>query len=334
MSKLLNRYLIITTLLLPISKEVFAQELQWKAGFHGFFDNREYFNDYAQPQSILGARTFAEGGFAIDEYSEFNVGVDFMFEFGADATSDNLSPILYYHYDDDRTELYMGAFPRYSLVTMPLALQNDTFYYYKPNVEGIYLSYQHKNFQQNIWLDWTSRQTTEKRETFLVGASGKVNSDLLFGHYDFLMYHYAGVMAEDHMPVRDNGGFRVIAGANLSKYTALDSLSISSGYLGSYDRLRASYDLTYYHGSLSELYANYKLFGLRSTMYFGDSQVLLVGDPMYRSTIYNRTDVILNVLRKGRVKGVVELAFHFVPGETDYSQKFVIYVDINGRRKL
>lgn len=330
------RYAVLITLQVILTSNIlFSQEVRWKAGFYGFFDNREYFNDYAQPQSILGARTFAEGGFIIDQYSEFGVGLDYMFEFGSDPEPNNIKPIIYYRYKSKAIDLYMGAFPRYGLVEMPLALQNDTFNYYKPNMEGIYLNFHNHWGEQNIWLDWTSRQTLEKRETFLIGATGKAKiKSVGFARYDFLMYHYAGTMQEAYTPVRDNGGYTAIIGANLAKYTPLDSLSISTGYIGSYDRLRESYDLRFYHGSLSELYAQYKAFGARSTFYFGDSQVLMVGDPMYRAEKYNRTDLVFKVLNKGRVKGSVELSFHFLPGLTDYSQKFTIYVDISGRKKI
>lgn len=330
------RHLTFTfALLFIIINSSFTQELKWKAGFNGFFDNREYFNEYAQPQSILGARTFAEGGFVIDDQNEFGIGIDYMYEFGADPSGDNISPIIYYKFHNDFAELYMGAFARRSLVNMPLVLQNDTFNYYKPNLEGIYISFYNSWGKQDVWLDWTSRQTMTDRETFLIGATGIARMPkIAYFKYDFLMYHFAGTAAENNTEVRDNGGITAVLGANLSKHTPLDSLSISTGFVGSYDRMRGVYELQYQRGSLSELYAQYKMFGLRSALYFGDGQTLMVGDPMYRAPVYNRTDVVLNVLRKGRVKGAVEFAFHFIPSEVEYSQKFTIYIDISGRKKL
>lgn len=326
---------IAFTLLFIIINSSFAQEIKWKAGFYGFFDNREYFNSYAQPQSILGARTFAEGGFIIDKQNEFGIGIDYMYEFGADPSGDNINPIIYYNYHNDYAELYMGAFARHSLVSMPLVLQNDTFNYYKPNIEGIYIGFHNSWGKQDVWLDWTSRQTMTDRETFLIGATGIAHmSKVAFFKYDFLMYHYAGTAAENNTEVRDNGGGVAMLGANLSSLTPLDSLCISTGYTGSYDRMRGVYELQYQHGSVSELFAQYKMFGLRSMLYFGDGQTMMVGDPMYSAPIYNRTDLILNVFRKGRVKGAVEMALHFIPSEIDYSQKFTIYIDISGRKKI
>ena len=45
-------------------------------------------------------------------------------------------------------------------------------------------------------------------------------------------------------------------------------------------------------------------------------------------------DIIVNLFKKGRVKGCFELSFHFIPSTTDYSQKFTIYLDILGGKKL
>lgn len=312
-----------------------SQEIMWKAGFNSFFDNREYFNDYAEPGSILGARTFVEGGFTIDDQNSFSIGLDFMYEFGDKARPEHINPILYYHHYSPSTEIYMGAFPRRGLVKLPYVMQSDTFNYYRPNVEGIFLRFQNSWGKQDVWLDWTSRQTFDQKETFLIGATGQTRQGLLYGRYDFIMYHYAGTAQntpDEHL--RDNGGATAIIGANLSGWLPLDTLMLSTGVTMSYDRLRGVYDLQYSFGSLTELLAGYKMFGIRNTTYFGDGQVNCVGDKMYTAPFYNRTDFIWDIFRKGPVKGEVEFSLHFLPETLDFSQKFTIYLDIGGRRAL
>lgn len=323
--------LILTTSFLSLT----AQEIMWKAGFNSFFDNREYFNEYAQPGSVLGARTFAQGGFWIDEHNLFSIGVDFMYEFGDKTRLEFIKPILYYHHNTPTTKIYMGAFPRRDLFELPYVMQADTFQYFRPNVEGIYVKFENSWGEQDAWLDWTSRQTTDARETFLIGGTGKAKLGLFFARYDFIMYHYAG-RAETEEPenVRDNGGLTAVLGANLSGLTPLDTLVISTGFTGSYDRYRTLYDLQFTAGSISEVYAKYKRFGIKNTTYFGDGQVNLVGDQMYTAPFYNRTDFIWNIFQKGPVKGFVEFSLHLLPGTTDYSQKFAIYLDISGRKKI
>lgn len=313
----------------------YCQEVTWKAGFNGFFDNREYFNRYIQPQSILGARTFVEGGFAVDEYSEFSIGADFMYEFGASVQTNHIKPILYYHFNNDPFEMYIGAFQRKGLFELPYVLQADTFQYYRPNAEGIYLKAEKSWFKQDLWLDWTSRQTDTIRETFLIGGTGKIWKNRLFARYDFIMYHFAGPaisIPNDH--IRDNGGYSVIAGIDLSHKTFLDSLTFSTGMTMSYDRLRNVYDLDFRFGSLSEVFLLYKGLGLRNTLYFGDGQVQMAGDAMYTAEYYDRLDFIWNVFRISKVKAQVQFSLHFVPDAIDTSQKFAVYLDLGGHKKI
>ncbi len=314
---------------------LFCQEITWKAGFNSFFDNREYFNNYINPQSILGARTYAEGGLAIDKYSEFSVGVDFMYEFGAKVKTDYIQPILYYHFNNDPFEVYMGAFQRKGLFELPYVLQTDTFQYYRPNAEGIFLKAEKSWFYQELWLDWTSRQTDTVRETFLIGGTGKIWKNSLFARYDFIMYHFAGPaisIPNDH--IRDNGGFDIVAGLDLSDKTFFDTLTISTGLTMSYDRLRNVYDLDLRFGSLSEIFLLYKGLGLKNTVYFGDGQVQMVGDGMYSAKFYDRLDFIWNVFRVSKVKAQVQFSLHFLPETLDTSQKFAIYLDLNGRKDI
>lgn len=312
----------------------FGQEAIWKAGFYGFFDNREYFNPYAAPQSILGSRIFAEGGFKIYQYNEFGAGVDYLFEFGSEPNAANIKPILYYHHLNGSKELYMGAFPRRDLIETPNVLLNDTFNYYRPNIEGIYLKFSAPWGYQTAFLDWTSRQTLEAHETFIVSTTSRVNKGAFFSTLNFLMYHFAGTAAEGPSKIRDNGGLTLNIGADLSKHTFLDSLSVSTGLVGSYDRQRGEYDLRYAIGSKTDIYLQYNNFGVRSMMYLGQGQDLMVGDKMYLSPIYNRTDLIYNVFSRGKVKGAIEFSLHFLPSKTDFSQKFTIYLDISGSKKL
>jgi hypothetical protein len=119
--------------------KVDGQEFRFNSGLHTFFDNREYFNDFIAPQTILGARAFVDAGFAIDPYSEFLIGANFMYECGSHVRKDLIHPTLYFHFNKKPFEVYTGAFRRNGLFELPFVLETDTFQYYRPNVEGIYL---------------------------------------------------------------------------------------------------------------------------------------------------------------------------------------------------
>lgn len=311
-----------------------AQEILWNAGFNGFLDNREYFNPYAIPQTIFGARTFASVGLKVDNQNEFHTGVDFLYEFGSSADISNLQPILYYKYQTDNNQLWMGAFPRNQVYRLPSVLQNDTFAYYNPYLEGLYFNLNYKNAYQNVWIDWTSRQTTEVNEAFMAGFSGGLNQEKFFVRYDFMMSHVAG-MAEGPSEIRDNGGLLVLAGISKPTSSFLDTITISTGFAGSYDRFRTYYDFRFGYGNYSEVYMRHNNFGLRSTLSLGTGLNLIAGDRMYLAEAYSRTDFIYTFINSPRVKGFLEFSIHIQPGGVrDYSQKFQVNIAMGGRKSI
>ncbi len=324
----------ICILLLIVAVELHSQEIIWNSGVNTFFDNREYFNNYVQPQSMLGVHGFLSAGVQVDAQNKFLGGFNYMYEFGSEADIENISPTLYFEHISKHTQVNMGAFPRKDLFKLPNVLQHDTFAYYRPQVEGIYLKFSIPSAYQKVYLDWTSRQTNTDRETFLIGGTGQVTPGNLFIRYDFIMYHYAGTAIPDENDhIRDNGGLDLIAGYNLSQKTTLDSLVLSTGVTMSYDRLRNVYDTDFRTGSLSEIYANYRGLGLRSTTYFGEGQTQMVGDGLYSAKFYSRLDFELQLFRKSPVKSYVEFSLHFLPEVVDMSQKFVIYLKFGGKSK-
>ncbi|MBN1118925.1 MAG: hypothetical protein JXA77_17070 [Bacteroidales bacterium] len=324
--------LIIGFFCLKIS---YSQYFIWNAGTDNFFDNREYFNKYVEPQSMLGTQIFASAGFLVDENNSFYGGFNFLHEYGSKPAYANIKPTMYFRHASRNAKVYMGSFSRRNLITHPNVLLTDTFKYYRPNVEGIYLEFSKPWGSQTAWLDWTSRQTETDRETFLIGGTGTLMPAKWFLQYNFLMYHYAGTAIPDSTDhIRDNGGLTFHGGINLSENTFLDSLCFKTGLTFSYDRLRHVYDTDLRLGSLTELYASYNFFGLRTTNYFGEGQIQMVGDGLYSAKFYNRTDLIIYFFKKNRVKSFVEFSLHFLPEVVDVSQKFSIYIDISGKKEI
>jgi len=312
----------------------YGQTIKWSTGFNGFFDNREYFNDYSQPQTMFGARLFGIGGITFGQYHEIGAGADILFEFGSKLKNDNIKPIIYYHFNKRSINLYFGSFPRKGLINLPLFLQSDTLLYYRPTCEGMFIEFINPLLIQSVWLDWTSKQTDTIRETFQIGGSGSFKKGFFFYRHDFIMTHYAGSgirIPDQH--IRDNGGLYANLGVNLSSYL-FDSLTLSTGYCFSYDRLRSVYDFNFYHGSLSQLYIELFNIGIRSAFYFGDGQIQMWADGLYRAKYYNRTDIVWHMFRQKNIKGSVEFSFHVIENTLDMSQSIKIYVTLGGERKL
>jgi hypothetical protein len=307
-----------------------AQVIQYKIGYFGFMDNREYFNPYVNDQTIFGSRIYGEAGLSFDENKRIMGGINYLYEFG--SKGELLAPdiTLYFNSKQKNLDFYMGAFPRLNLIQMPMALMIDTFQYFRPNVEGILLNYSTEKFRHNVWIDWTGRQTYDTRERFMLGFSGWAKMGIFTYQHHFVMSHVAHTSnpaAGHHL--RDNGGFSILLGLDLSHRFGLDSLAFSAGFLGSYDRLRGVYDMVTPFGWLGELEAVYRGFGVHGTIYSGDSQDIISGDGFYRSTFYSRADAYYQVSRPG-IQGRLQFSFHFMPDILDLSMSLLIRAQLEG----
>lgn len=333
----MNRPVITMIFLLqvPAFLPVSAQQLEWKTGFFGFFDNREYFNEFIDPQTIGGSSLSAEAGFALNDLNRFRAGLGYTYEYG--SKGDYLLPdvILYYKGEWKPVTFYIGSFPRHQLISQPLAMLTDTLSYYRPMVEGMFLEFRRSWGSQHVWMDWTSRQTDTRRETFLIGATGRIHKGLFLWQHHFLMYHFAGPAIDipgDH--IRDNGGFSAMPGLNLGDLLGLDTLTLSTGFLMSYDQLRHVYEVRFMWGSMTDLEIGHRGFGLHGVYYRGDGQVFLYGDGFYKSSSYGRADVYYQKAWEDKITGRLTFSFHFLPGNLDFSFMVNIRAFMDGSIRL
>jgi hypothetical protein len=327
----MRRFLPILFFTIAFSSHLQSQKFEWLAGFDGFLDNREYFS-IDNPQTIFGARFRAEVGGSISDIHRLRAGINYLYEFGStiDAHKPNLT--LYYEYHHQGLRLFAGAFPRRELLAFPLALLSDTLHYYRPNIEGLYAGYSWNWGHQNAFLDWTSRQTDTIHERFMAGISGRFFlKDFFLSNY-FLMSHFAGKATYDpDHSLRDNMGYNVDVGLDLSRKTFLDSLCIRAGILGSIDRIRSQGDEWQTPvGFLGQATILYKFAGVSVTYYAGEGHTFLYGDPFYRLERYGRLDLFVLPFRTGPVTLKLDLGMHFVKGQVDYSQQLWLTFDLDG----
>ena len=317
------RLILFATIML-LSVSTFAQKLEYSVLFHGIGDNREYSREYATPQTILGERSSFEIGTTLEEKHQFRVGLSHLFEFGSDIN--DLKPKLtaYYRYSDNRKTFYFGAFPRMGLINYPVALLTDTINYYRPNVEGMYGEYKWAWGNQSGFVDWTSRQTDHKRETFMAGSSGKIQLSSFFFENYLLMFHYAnkGIQLEGEH-ISDNLGVALFLGSDLEKIIPIKRAYIKVGILES--SLRERGITGGYITSLSfigELYGESKDFALKTTFHQGNGHNLMNGDRFYDAESYLRTDIYWKFINNDNIQGRFNISFHLIDGSTlDQSQQ-------------
>ncbi len=328
---------IFTILILFISLlNLKAQEVEGAISIHGFADNREYARSNRFSQTIFGTRFSPEIGLRLDSVHRIRIGFNALHEFGSPKFTNKIDPVIYYQYQKDQWDFYIGAFPRQNLLTnYPRLILNDTLNYYRPNVEGMLLKYQKNQFKETLWIDWTSRQTDLDRETFLFGLSGKYQRGLFFTEHYAMMFHNAGPGIDipgDH--IQDNGAANLKVGVDLSHRTLLDSLTFSVGGIMSFERTRSIGDWQTPKGFIIEMDADYKRFGLSTTFYHGEGHHLIYGDKFYTAKTYNRTDLTYTPIRYKNIEGKFIFSYHFLEGVIDNQQAFTLRYNISGSKRL
>jgi len=331
-----NKILLVSIFLLFLAGKIKAQQLEGKISLHTFADNREYAKSGRFSQTIFGMRISPELGLSLDSIHRLRVGFNALHEFGSPKFTNKIDIVAYYEYKKQDWNFFMGAFPRYNLLSdYPRAVLTDTFNYYRPNVEGMLLKYENKNWKQILFIDWTSRQTATDRENFIFGLSGGFKKNLFFASYHGMMLHNAGPAIEipgDH--VEDNGAVSVKAGLDLSKKTFLDSLTFNVGGLMSFERVRSVGGWQTPKGILLEMSMEYHRFGITNSFYTGERHHIKYGDQFYTAKNYNRTDLSWRPKIYGGIEGQFTLSFHFLEGVIDSQQAFGLRYNISGARNL
>lgn len=319
---------LLATLIVFTFFKAVSQEVLWHVGSLNVFDNREYFNPYTEGQTIFGSMIYGYAGFRINENNSIAGGINYLYEFGSRGELRKPDVILFYEGSHRNITMKFGAFPRFDEIRMPESLLNDTIFYYRPEKEGISIKYKNSRIEHDVWIDWTGRRSMSRRESFSLGFTGIYNSNVLIYRHHFIMNHLAhssGDSEGEH--IRDNGAYMMTAGLNLSGLTGLDTMTVTSGVLGSYDRIRSEYPLLWPVGWISVADLGYRGAGLRLIYYKGDSQNIITGDAFYKSGNYTRADFFYERQRSG-ISGKAQFSMHFIPGTVDLSMSLVIHARI------
>ncbi|MCF8331628.1 MAG: hypothetical protein K9H84_04170 [Bacteroidales bacterium] len=306
-----------------------AQNYFWKAGLWNIADNREYFNDFQEGETILVSRLNGSIGVKMDSIHQFVAGLDYMFEYGNSLNAVPISPILYYHLNKNPFSFYFGSFPREGLLNYPLFLMKEKFLYYNPSIKGLHFKASGSSGHQTLWIDWLQKQTLNQREAFLYGASGRLNLKWLFLEHYFLMYHKAKSQQPINEHISDNGGFLARIGININTSGAFpDTLYMAAGPAFKIDQLRGVYDMNIQTGFSGMFTLRKDFAGIKATYFHGEGQEVIYGDPLYQAENYGRLDVFFLPFENSSIKARFEYSLHFINDIIDHSQSIVISVDL------
>jgi hypothetical protein len=338
----MKKLIIPFILFLLVTESGFAQEKIWQLDLFSFFDNIEFGGSSVKvPQTMSGVMFAPEAGLRWDSAHRISVGVNLIHEFGSKTAVKSIYPTAYYNYSKGSLRFLMGAFPRnISTDKYPRVFFQDSLYYYRPNVEGMFVELTREWGYVNLWLDWTGRQSVEVNEAFFAGISGRFDRGVFYLRHFGYMCHFAGKKdPEIDEALHDNLLFHTSMGIDLSGRTFLAVLDLNAGMVTGLERARA--DNTGWitlHGMLLEARAEYKNIGLFNTFYSGEglmyfygdhSTDLYWGDPAYRAKSYNRTDIYIRFFKEKRLNLELTWSLHFLESRIYHEQMLKVRVNLN-----
>ena len=342
MKKIICLLSLVLVFLLPLS----AQKLVWNANLNYFFDNTEYAKStITKDQTMTGVHFAPEIGLAIDSVHSFFAGADLLKTAGSQNVIDDIQPLAYYRYQNQKVSFYAGAFSRSELLSnySDLFFQ-DSVNYYRPTLTGIFWQMGKKSSFFNLWLDWSGHQTATVRETFFAGASAHHKFGLMFLDFQSYMFHFADTRPMNPTySVCDNILAHLSVGVDYSNQTGIDTLLVAAGVLAGGERERSLANGSYFPvGAVIRLNAEYKGFGTQNMLYFGNARdvfynkynnALYWNNPFLRSGFYFQSKWYLDVIRSQSVNGRLNLNLHFSEGKLMYEQVFTLRAGLSSSMK-
>ena len=309
-----------------------------------YFDNKEYDRTPGQrSQTIFGVRLAPEIGVQIADSTESKhklmAGVSYNQPFGASWGEITVKPTIYYRIETKGFDINLGFVPyRYLKETLPEYLLSDSISYYNANLQGALFQYESKHGFASLMADWRGMYSYETREAFRVIATGQYKyKGLQVGGYAMLN-HLANNMQTNC--VYDDIMVNPYIGFNAAEYiTPIDSFNIRLGYIGGFQRERATETAFFTHAINAELFFRWKFLGLKQSFYYGNSlyplyekqkTTLNMGDPWYKSKLYSRTDLFVYLYNNRFVNCYFSLNMHVnETGNINFQQQLIAQFNLS-----
>lgn len=334
------RFYIILFLCFIGVAEVYAQEpvndrnlgIVFDIENFSFFDNREVHTPYQRSQTLFGSRLGADLGVKFGD-NKIMAGVQLVKDFGTnDIFKHDFT--FYYHYDNGRFSGAFGAFPRKMLLNkLPDIFVYDSLRYYSPTLQGALIQYKSVYGYAEAYCNWINKQGVDEREIFEIVTDGRFGHKGLFVGWNAQLLHFS-------VP-RPSNGLKVYDKVMVNPYFAFerdnvgwfDFISAQAGLMLSLNRDRNNMVWKTPIGFLCDVRVRKWRIELRNRLYTGNPQFsdyelygpqLHRGDPYYRSSLYNRTDVCFYLLNRNYVHCYINASFHYTERRIDYSQQVIL----------
>jgi hypothetical protein len=323
----------------PKIKFEYGVELQ------SWFDNTEFGGcKFQNDQTMAGVRIIPEIGIGIDSIHHLHIGATAATHWGGMGNIFEIQPVAYYEMNYKPFRFIIGAFPRAnSIREYPRIFFQDSISFYRPTLTGLLWQIGNEKHYFDIWLDWTSRQTTKTRETFFVGWTGRTSWNIFFARHYGYMFHYAKMKnAPQGQYIHDNCLFLTELGLDFKSLTPpMDQFNFTAGWVLGLEDNRGETDWLLHHAALIRINAEWRGLGIENSFYIGQGQMnfynkqgnnLYWGDPIYRANLYNRTDLYLRLIDTKMIDLKINVVAHYVEKRIWMEQCLTLSFDFNNYR--
>lgn len=299
---------------------------------YSFFDNREVRSPYQRSQTLFGSLLSVEGGIQFGTNTILAGGYAIK-DFGQSGLAKQAFT-FYYYYEQGHITGAFGSFPRKRLRReLPDIFVYDSLRYYTPILHGALIQYTNDHGYAEFYCNWLNRQGVGEREIFELVTDGRFGIKGYYAGWNIQLTHFSVPRPANGLHVYDKLMINPHIGIERSNIAWFDALHVEAGLMLSLNRDRTDEVWKSPMGFLGEARMRKWRFELRNLLYAGNPQfsdfekygsLLHRGDPYFRSSLYNRTDIHFYLLNKTSVQCFVSASFHYTEGAMDNSQQVIL----------
>lgn len=299
-----------------------------------FFDNREIHSPYQISQTLFGSRLGGEVGIQFDA-NTIMIGAMAVKDFGQSGIAKK-ELTFYYHYEEGHFAGAFGSFPRKRLKReLPDIFVYDSIRYYTPTLHGALIQYTNQYGYAEFYCNWLNKQGAGEREIFELVSDGRFGRKGYYAGWNIQLTHFSVPRPAKGAKVYDKLMINPHIGIERSGLAWSDAFSLEVGLMLSLNRDRKDMLWKSPVGFLGEAKFRKWRFEISDRIYAGNPQFsdyeiygaqLHRGDPYYRSSLYNRTDIRFYLLNKIHVQCYAGASLHYTEGALDNSQQVVLRI--------
>lgn len=325
-----------------IAPAVVAQTVLWHVGFETRFENREGGDELTPDQTLFYIRVSPQLGITLprDSRHALMAGATWFQPVNDNLGGYKILPTVYYRYRDKHQTLAIGYVDRDLTRELPRYLMSDSMRYCTPVVRGVLYRRHGDHGTLQAMLDWRQMQSANRREAFVVTASGYyrpggLRSPLWLGGHVQYNHLAKSKNADDSQGVNDDAIINPMV-----RWTPSRHWSVEAGAIVSLQRARVDhkwhtpcravargrfhnrrFDISEEVSGGKDLFPLYSRFG----------SLLNLGDPYYCYKFYSRTDAHVIIFNKHGIDLRAGVSLHATDKTFGWWQTIKASITLDGK---